>query len=80
MAKVNDMTDAFDRRLAAQEKGGRTPREELDAAITVYERMRTARAICQSLLPKGFPSALVVQVAVEIGAVKQSGQAIKTRE
>ncbi len=77
--EVNDLTDQFDRRLADMERS-RTPRDELDAAITVYERVRTAMAICQALLPAGCGAAEVVAVAVEIGRVKQSGQAVATRE
>lgn len=75
---VNDLTDEFDRRLEAQYKR-KVPSDETDAAITVYERLRTARAICQSLLPAGFSEAAVVEIAVEIGRVKQSGQSIKSR-
>lgn len=79
MAKINDMTDEFDARLVAMEKK-RVPRDEADAAISVYERMRTARAICQALLPAGFSDATVVAVATEIRLVKQSGQSVKSRE
>lgn len=78
MGSVNDMTDAFDTRLAALEKQ-RVPRDELDSAITVYERMRTARSICDALLPAGYAAALVVEVASEIGRVKQSGQFVASR-
>lgn len=75
---VNDLTDQFDTRLAALDKR-RVEREEVDAAITVYERMRTAKAICQALLPAGFTDATVVSVAAEIRLVKQSGQSVASR-
>ena len=76
---VNDMTDAFDVRLRAMEST-RAPQTEVDAAITVYERVRTARSICAALLPAGYSEAAVVALAVEIGRVKQSGQAVVARE
>lgn len=69
---VNDMTDEFDARLKALQKG-RAPKKEEDAAIVVYERVRTARAICQALLPKGFTESAVVSVAMELGREVHSG-------
>lgn len=71
---VNDMTDAFDRRLEAYERQ-RVPKAEIDASISVYERVKTARTICESLLGPDFSEASVIALAVEIGRVKQSGQA-----
>ena len=76
---VYDLTDQFDTRLAAMEKR-RVPRDEVDSAITVYERVATARAICQALLGPGFTPHDVVALAVEIGGVKQSGQFVTSRE
>lgn len=70
---VNDLTDAFDIRLQAMQRR-HAPMTEQDAAITVYERVRTARAICQALLPEGFAEASVVALAVELGRAAQSGQ------
>ncbi len=70
---INDMTDVFDTRLQSLQKH-RAPQAEQDAAITVYERVRTARAICQALLPAGFADSSVVVLAVELGRVAQSGQ------
>ncbi len=76
--KVNDMTDAFDRRLEAAERN-RVDRTEVDAWIAVYERVRTAKAICESLLPAGYSGAEVVAVAGEIARLAQSGQVPRTR-
>lgn len=70
---VNDLTDAFDVRLQALQRS-RAPSHEVDAAIRVYERVRTARAICQALLPAGAADASVVTLAVELGREAQSGQ------
>ncbi len=75
---VNDMTDQFDARLEVL-ACARVPNEEVDAAVTVYERLKTARAMCQALLPGAFTGAEVVALAVEIGRVKQSGQAVTPR-
>lgn len=74
MANINDMTDAFDTRLQAMQRS-RAPMPEQDAAIVVYERVRTARSICQALMPTGFTDASVVALAIELGRVvaAQSG-------
>lgn len=64
---VNDLTDAFDVRLQAMQLR-RASTLEVDAAIAVYERVRTARSICQALLPEPCTEASVVALAVEIGA------------
>lgn len=77
MAKTNDMTDAFDTRLAAMQKR-RAPMPEQDAAVVVYERVRTARSICQALLPAAFTDASVVALAIELGReAAQSSQGRK---
>jgi glutathionylspermidine synthase len=47
---VNDMTDAFDVRLAAL-RNGDTPEAEMQAAIYIYERLRTAQSIVKALAP-----------------------------
>lgn len=78
-SSVNDMTDVFDTRLLAMQRA-QAPGSEVDAAIAVYERMRTARAICQALLPDGFTDASVVALAVELGRAVQSGQVTTSRE
>lgn len=46
-----DMTDEFDTRLKALQQFG-VPAGEEEAAVLVYERLRTARAIARSLLDK----------------------------
>lgn len=75
---MNDLTDAFDTRLQAMQKA-RAPRAEEDAAIAVYERMRTARSICEALLPGNYSDATVAALASEIRLAKQSGQAVASR-
>lgn len=77
--EINDMTDAFDTRLESLQKF-HAPQPEQDAAIVVYERVRTARSICQALLTNGFTDASVVALAVELGRAAQSGQGVNTVE
>lgn len=78
--KINDGVDAFDRRLQVLQRS-HAPQSEIDAARMVYERVRTARAICQSYLmdlsdPSAEPTeASVVALTVELGrAALHSGQ------
>lgn len=78
MGKVNDLTDEFDRRLAAYEKQ-RVPDDEVNASITAYERVKTAKSICQALLSGSVTDEAVISLAVEIGRIKQSGQAVNSR-
>lgn len=69
----NDGTDAFDVRLQVLQRRGASATDER-AAIAVYERMRTARAICQALLPAGFGEASAVALALELGCEAQRSQ------
>lgn len=86
-ANINDGTDAMDRRLQSMRRGNAS-QSEIDAAITVYERVRTARAICLSYLVdppgrSGEPSeASVVALTVELGraAALHSSQGPYSRE
>lgn len=79
MKEVNDMTDQFDVQLNSLHTH-RAPKVEIDAAISVYESVRTARSICQALLPDGFGDASVVAVAVEIGAEVHAAQGADSLE
>ena len=47
---VHDTTDSFDQRLDVLQ-AAHAPQVEIDAAIVVYERLRTAQAICHALVP-----------------------------
>lgn len=78
MGAVLDGTDAFDRKLELLRKAG-APDEEIAAAIAVYERVRTAKAIAQALLPRGASSAVVVALAAEIGAEVHRSQGTRSR-
>lgn len=55
-------TDPFDARLRIVDRMGRT--EEGRAALLVYERLLTARAIAESLLPAATPGDVVGILAV----------------
>ena len=50
---VLDTTDAFDQRLDVLQ-AGHAPQLEIEAAIAVYERLRTAQSICQALVPGAY--------------------------
>jgi len=50
---VHETTDAFDQRLDVLQ-AGHAPQVEIDAAITIYERLRTAQSICQALVPGAY--------------------------
>ena len=50
---VHDTTDSFDQRLDVLQ-AGHAPQVEIDAAIAVYERLRTAQSICQALVPGAY--------------------------
>jgi hypothetical protein len=50
---VHDTTDAFDRRLDVLQ-AGHVPQIEIDAAVVVYERLRTAQSICEALVPGAY--------------------------
>jgi len=53
MRNVPDPVDAFIARVDDL-KARAVPATEIAAAITVHERLRTAQAICHSLVPGGY--------------------------
>ncbi len=55
---VNDTTDPFDERLDLLQ-AGHAPQIEIDAAIAVYERLRTAQSICAALVPGAYSETAV---------------------
>lgn len=77
--RVLDWTDAFDRKLELLRKAG-APQQELDAAIAVYERVRTAKAMAQALLGAKPAPSLVVALAVDIGAEVHRSQGTRSAE
>ena len=58
---VHDSTDAFDRRLDVLQ-AGHAPQVEIDAAIVMYERLRTAQSICEALVPGAYSETAVFAV------------------
>lgn len=62
---VNEETDEFDLRLDVLQ-AAKVPQVELDAAVTVYERLRTAQAICQALVPGAYSESAMVAVLTAI--------------
>ncbi|MDQ2734704.1 MAG: hypothetical protein M3Y55_06885 [Pseudomonadota bacterium] len=55
---IHDTTDSFDQRLDVLQ-AGHAPQIEIDAAIVVYERLRTAQSICEALVPAGYSETAV---------------------
>ena len=55
---VHDTTDSFDQRLDVLQ-AGHAPQIEIDAAIVIYERLRTAQSICQALVPGAYSESAV---------------------
>jgi hypothetical protein len=62
---VHDTTDAFDQRLDMLQ-AGHAPQVEVDAAIAVYERLRTAQAICQALVPGAYSESAMLALLAAI--------------
>lgn len=56
---IHETTDAFDERLDVLQ-AAHVPQIEIDAAIAVYERLRTAQSICQALVPGAYSESAVV--------------------
>jgi hypothetical protein len=65
MKIVNEQTDAFDERLDVMQRH-KVPQVEIDAAIAVYERLRTAQSICQALVPGAYSESAVVALLTAI--------------
>ena len=62
---VHDTTDSFDQRLDVLQ-AAHVPQIEIDASIAVYERLRTAQAICQALVPGAYSETAVFAI---LGAI-----------
>ena len=62
---VLDATDSFDQRLDVLQ-ASHWPEIEIDAAIAIYERLRTAQSICQALVPGAYSESAVIAVLQSI--------------
>lgn len=58
---VHETTDAFDERLDLLQ-AAHVPQIEIDAAVAVYERLRTAQSICQALVPGAYSETVVISL------------------
>ncbi len=58
---VHDSTVAFAQRLDVLQ-AVHAPQVEIDAAIVVYERLRTAQAICQALVPGAYSETAMISL------------------
>lgn len=58
----------FENRLEALHQSREAPVHETDAAVNVYERMVTAKAICQEVYGPGYSAEAVAVVMAELSA------------
>ncbi len=58
---VHETTDSFDQRLDVLQ-AAHAPQVEIDAAIAIYERLRTAQSICQALVPGAYSETAVFSI------------------
>jgi hypothetical protein len=65
---VHDTTDAFDQRLDILQVA-HVPQIEIDAAVIVYERLRTAQSICQALVPGAYSETAMLALLEAISDV-----------
>ncbi|MBD8187796.1 hypothetical protein IFU20_16550 [Pseudomonas viridiflava] len=68
-----DHRDIFDLRLEQLDKTRRAPESEKQAAINIYERLTTAKAILSAVLPEtGIDTALLANVFDALGYEAES--------
>lgn len=71
MRNVPEPEDMFTTRLE-ELKAKSVPASEIEAAITVHERLRTAQAICHSLVPGGYSESAMLAL---LKALSEQAQA-----
>lgn len=74
---MTNKLDPFDTRMAVLDSA-RAPRQEIDAAVRVYERLRTARAAVATELGEPPPVEAVIAVFNQLCAEVQIGQGIRS--
>ncbi len=74
MRNVPDPIDAFTARLDELRAKG-VPETEIAAAITVHERLRTAQAICHSLVPGGYSETAMIALMKALSEQAQADKA-----
>lgn len=67
MRNVPEPEDAFVTRVEDL-KARAIPASEIAAAITVHERLRTAQAICHSLVPGGYSETAMIALFTALSA------------
>lgn len=70
--------DAFDTRMLVLNSSAPTPTSEIDAAVRVYERLRTAKAACIAEFGEQPPIEAVLAVFHQLCAEAQIGQGIRS--
>lgn len=76
---MTNKLDAFDMRMANLDKAG-APRGEHDAAVRVYERLRTAKAACIAEFGEPPPLDAVLAVFRQLCLEVQIGQGMRSTE
>jgi hypothetical protein len=74
MRKVPEPEDAFVTRVEDL-KTRAIPASEIAAAITVHERLRTAQAICHSLVPGGYSESAMLALFTALSAQAEATRA-----
>lgn len=67
----NPIPDSFDDRLARMQEA-KLPQAEIEAAIHVYERLRTAQTICQALVPGAYSETAMIALLTAISEEARS--------
>ncbi len=74
MRNVPDPEDMFITRLE-ELRAKSVPAGEIEAAITVHERLRTAQAICHSLVPGGYSESAMLALLKTLSDQAQAERA-----
>lgn len=77
---MNANCQDFSDRLEALHQSAKTPPSEIDAAVLIFERLKTAVSICQSVTAATADASLVTAVFSELCAEARSGHGLKLRE
>lgn len=75
-----DFTDTFDARLEVLHASTQCPASEIDAAVVIFERLKTSQAICRSLITEPIHHDAVLAVFAQLCAEARSGHGSRVDE
>jgi tRNA U34 5-carboxymethylaminomethyl modifying GTPase MnmE/TrmE len=75
-----DFTTTFDHRLEALHAARNCPTKEIDAAVAIFERLKTTQSICASLLGDTADHTVLTAVFSELCTEARRGQDTRTEE